>query len=460
MRSRTQPAAAWRWSSRALLALALPATMAALLLGPASPAHAAGTVVYVPDSNADTVSVIDASTNAITATIPVGNDPTYTAVTPDGSQVFVSNSLGPSVSVISAATDAVTATIPVNGEPQQVVIDPSGAFAYVVSTNGYVTQIATATDTVTGTVAVGGTPRALAVSPDGTTLYVSNFTSSVSVINTATLTVSSVIDTGETQSWAIAVTPDGSQVYVAYNHGVNVLESDVAVISTATDQVTARVPVSPVQDSLEGMAVAPDGSSVYVTVGDQHEVAVISTATNTVSATITGLEQPVGVAVNAAGTTAWVSQLNAGNGSVAVIDTATDTVTGTIAGFQFPFGLSVSTTYYRFTGFLPPVSDPPAVNQVRAGWVVPIRFSLNGDQGLSIFATGSPAVRQVDCTTGTPVGPASPAATAGGVGLRYDARTGTYIYPWQTSRAWAGTCRQFSLGLNDGSTHTATFHFS
>jgi hypothetical protein len=34
-------------------------------------------------------------------------------------------------------------------------------------------------------------------------------------------------DTGEEQSWAIAVTPDGSQVYVAYNHGINVLKSNV-----------------------------------------------------------------------------------------------------------------------------------------------------------------------------------------------------------------------------------------
>jgi YVTN family beta-propeller protein len=158
MRSRTRLAAARRWPSRALLALALPATLAALLLGPAAPAHAAGTVVYVPDTNVNTVSVIDTSTNAITATIPVGNAPTYTAVTPDGSQVFVSNSLGTSVSVISASSDTVTATIPVSGEPQQVVLDRTGAFAYVVSTNGYVTQISTATDTVTGTVDVGDPP--------------------------------------------------------------------------------------------------------------------------------------------------------------------------------------------------------------------------------------------------------------------------------------------------------------
>ena len=310
-------------------------------------AHAAGPLVYVPDTNTDTVSVIDASNNAITATIPV-TEPEYTAVTPDGSQVFVTSIF--SVSVISTSSDTVTATIPLDdyasatsGYARQVVVDPAGAFAYVVTQAGYVVQISTVTDTVTGAVYLGNTsPRSIAIAPDGATLYVSGLSSTVSVVDTASLTVRSVINTGESQSFAIAVTPDGGQVYVAYNHGKPVTKSDVDVISTATDQVTARVPISPIQDSLEGIAAAPDGASVYVTVGDQQEVAVISTATNTVTATIPGLASPVSVAFNSAGTTAWVSQLNAGDGSVAVIDTASNTITGTVPGFQFPFGLSVS----------------------------------------------------------------------------------------------------------------------
>lgn len=247
---------------------------------------------------------------------------------------------------------------------------------------------------------------------------------------------------------------------MAYNHGINVLKSDVAVISTATSQVTARVPISPIQDSLEGMAVSPDGASVYVTVGDQDQVAVISTATNTVTSTISGLKQPVAVALNSTGTTAWVSQLNAGNGSIAVIDTATDAITGTIPGFPFPFGLSVSTSYYNFAGFFPPVSDEPAVNDAHAGQAIPIKFTLNGDQGLNIFNAGDPAVQQVDCTTGVPLNTATLTDTAGGSGLQYDASSDTYTYVWKTSKSWAGTCQQFILGLNDGSTHTATFQFS
>lgn len=54
-----------------------------------------------------------------------------------------------------------------------------------------------------------------------------------------------------------------------------------------------------------------------------------------------------------------------------------------------------------------------------------------------------------------------PAAGAGaGPGLSFGVASGHYTYGWQTSGAWAGTCRQFSLQLNDGSAaHTADFSF-
>jgi len=464
--SRTKPSMARRRTLRALLALAVPAALAALLLGPAAPAHAAGSKLYVADEGTDSVAVVDTASNTITANIPVVG-PEYTAATPDG-QVFVTSNHA--VSVISTSSNTVTATIPIDSYvpaddvARQITVDPAGAFAYVVTEDGYVLQISTATDTVTGTVRAGeGTPamamRAMAISPDGATLYVSGDSSSVSVVDTATLTVRSVIYTGDLRSWAIAVAPDGSHVYVAYNHDFALQKSVVDVISTATNQLTARIPVATYTDGLQGIAVTPDGGSVYVTASVSNTVSVISTATNTVTTTISGLAGPVAIALNSTGTTAWVSNVDAGNGYVAVIDTATNTVTSTIPGFSFPFGLTDTTSQYEFTGFLPPVGAQPTVNQAHAGQAIPLKFSLNGDQGLSIFSTGSPAVQQVDCATGAPVNTDTLTDTAGGSGLQYDAASDTYTYVWKTSKDWAGTCQQFSLGLNDGSTHTATFQF-
>src|ERR1700726_3897461 len=150
LRSRGRAAVTRRRPPRAALALAAPVALAGLLLGPVSPARAAGTLLYVPDPSANMLSVVDTSSDTVTATIPVGSRPYDAAVTPDGSQVFVANQGDGTVSVISTATDAVTATIKVLGGVQSVAIDPAGQYAYVVSSSNWLTRIDIATDTAAG----------------------------------------------------------------------------------------------------------------------------------------------------------------------------------------------------------------------------------------------------------------------------------------------------------------------
>ena len=74
------------------------------------PAHAQN--AYITNEGDNTVSVIDTTSNVVTATIPVGSAPYGVAVTPDGSKVYVAdmNSFG-MVSVIDTATNLVSATI-------------------------------------------------------------------------------------------------------------------------------------------------------------------------------------------------------------------------------------------------------------------------------------------------------------------------------------------------------------
>jgi len=49
--------------------------------------------------------------------------------------------------------------------------------------------------------------------------------------------------------------------------------------------------------------------------------------------------------------------------------------------------------------------------------------------------------------------------TAGGSSLQYDASLEQYTYVWKTNKAWAGTCRQLLVKLDDGSYHRANFQF-
>jgi YVTN family beta-propeller protein len=458
LRSRVRAAVTRRRPPRAALALAAPVALAGLLLGPVSPARAAGTLLYVPDPSANMVSVVDTSSDTVTATIPVGSRPYDAAVTPDGSQVFVANQGDGTVSVISTATDAVTATIKVLGGVRSVAIDPAGRYAYVVSPAFWLTKIDIATGTATGRTPVGIQPVSLAVSPDGSTVYVGTLGSSVTAVSTATMTVSKVIPGAGGDSWDMVMSPDGSQLYIADSIGLTA--ATIAVVSTATDTVTAQIPIGQSGNTFPGIAVSPDGSTLYVSNETLGTVQAISTSTDAVSATITGFNEPTGIAVSPNGSTVWVG--SASDDTVSVVDPASDAITGSITGFPGnTWGITDYTSYYDFIGFEAPVYPEPEVNQANAGQAIPIQFSLNGDQGTDIFNSGYPAVQQVSCSTGDPVNSSTltDADTSGNSGLQYDASTETYTYVWKTDKAWAGTCQQFILGLNDGSTHTATFQF-
>jgi hypothetical protein len=113
---------------------------------------------------------------------------------------------------------------------------------------------------------------------------------------------------------------------------------------------------------------------------------------------------------------------------------------------------------YNWSGFLQPI-DPDAVNVVKAGAAVPVKFSLGGDQGLNIFTAGSPASVQVGCDSGEAVNTVEETMTAGGSSLIYDPVADQYTYVWKTDKVWAGTCRQLSVILNDDTVHTADFRF-
>jgi hypothetical protein len=114
---------------------------------------------------------------------------------------------------------------------------------------------------------------------------------------------------------------------------------------------------------------------------------------------------------------------------------------------------------YNFTGFLQPVDNAPTVNVARVGSVIPVKFSLDGNQGLGIFQPGYPRVITGSCSTRATPDPIESTVTAGGSSLQYDATANQYNYVWKTSSNWAGTCVKFELGLKDGSSHTFLVQF-
>jgi YVTN family beta-propeller protein len=150
----------------------------------------------------------------------------------------------------------------------------------------------------------------VAVSPDGSHVYVANNSGdSVSVINTSNNTVVATV-TGLSGPAAVAVSPDGSRVYVT-NQGGN----SVSVINTSDNTVVATVTVG---SNPSGVEVSPDGSRVYVANNGGGSVSVINTSNNTVVATVTGLLYPNSAAVSPDGSRVYVT--NNDGSSVSVID--------------------------------------------------------------------------------------------------------------------------------------------
>lgn len=114
---------------------------------------------------------------------------------------------------------------------------------------------------------------------------------------------------------------------------------------------------------------------------------------------------------------------------------------------------------FDFDGFFRPVDMGDTVNSVKAGSAVPIKFSLAGDQGLGVIASGYPKVNRYACGILPNVDDIEETVTAGGSSLSYDPIADQYVYVWKTDKVFAGSCGTLSVKLSDGTVHTANFQF-
>jgi YVTN family beta-propeller protein len=127
---------------------------------------------------------------------------------------------------------------------------------------GTVTPIATATNTPGLPIPVGRGPGLIVITPDGGTAYVTSDESIVVPIDTATGTPGAPIRVGvdrpglHDQPDGIAVAPDGKTVYVA-----NIGSGTVTPIDTATN-----APGEPVEVGVRPRAIVitPDSKTAYV----------------------------------------------------------------------------------------------------------------------------------------------------------------------------------------------------
>jgi hypothetical protein len=131
---------------------------------------------------------------------------------------------------------------------------------------------------------------------------------------------------------------------------------------------------------------------------------------------------------------------------------ATKTVTITVTAAEVP------PSQLKFTGFFQPVHNLPAVNLVKAGRAIAVRFTVEGSLGSGVLQPGSPSSVGASCSAGQAERRVEETFTADASRLRVAGRTHTYI--WKTRSDWAGSCRKLVVTLVDGSRHEALFRFA
>ena len=119
------------------------------------------------------------------------------------------------------------------------------------------------------------------------------------------------------------------------------------------------------------------------------------------------LGQPVPAAYSCSddgGVTSCVGTKPVGqNVDTSTLGQKTFTVTSTDLSGNTTTATATYTVTYKFNGFFQPVDNLPALNQAERRSGMPVKFTLDGNQGLSIFAADSPSSSVIPCDAAAPV---------------------------------------------------------
>jgi hypothetical protein len=408
--------------------------------GPVGIAIDSGNNLYVADSGNNRIEKFDSAGTFVTkwGTIGSGNGefnaPQGVAVDTAGTVYVADTGNNRAQLFTSAGTFVEVCGSAGSGDgqfssPVDVASTAAGTFFYVVDRDNFRVQKFSA----------GATAPTANAGADQT-VECGGATTSINLDGSASTAGSGTINS---YSWAEAATPLGTGATLTVNLPVGTHTITLTVTDTGGGSDTEDVVIT-IQDTLAPDISCPADVVVNLPMNSTATSMVVNypsvTATDDCSSSVTVNSTPASGSVFPVGTT--------------TVNATADDGAGHIATCSFTV-----TVQYDFAGFFPPVANPPSLNIVQAGRGIPVKFSLSGNKGLGIFAAGSPASGPYPCNSSDPATPLEDTVTAGGSSLSYDPISDQYIYIWKTEQAWAGTCRQLVVQLNDGSIHRANFKF-
>lgn len=281
--------------------------------------------LIVPQTNADTATIINQSTDLITQTIGVGAQPMTATYSGDGRLSFVGTYGGQSVDVIDTTDNSINRTLQVNQRVFGVESNFDGSVLWVYSYNGsvfHVTKIDTATGSTLATYVVLSNVLDLVLSPNESTLWVVEDAypdTRIHELNASTLTLVSSTQI-PIYPYQTAIDASGSTLYMPDANG-----SGVAAFNTQSLTTTVFGPAI----SYNGAALSPSGTTLY-TVGSNGTREMysfdLSNSTWTVGIDLSTIAQITylnnGMAITADGSKLYISNMDYGSGGLFVVETA------------------------------------------------------------------------------------------------------------------------------------------
>jgi nucleoside transporter/PQQ-dependent catabolism-associated beta-propeller protein len=310
-----------------------------------------GPRVYVTNERSGNLTVIDARTNNVIATVHLGKRPRGIKLAPDGTTLYVALSGSPiappgvdektlpppdrsadGIGVFDTTQMKLVKVIHAGTDPEQLAVSKDGKQLFVANEDAATASIVDVdSGKVVGVVKVGGEPEGVERTPDGALVYVtSEEDNEVFILDPATSKVVAQVKTSP-RPRSVGFLPDGSRAYVTSENG-----NAIDVLDTRRHRVLTTIKLA--NDLLRpmGVAVAPDGSHLYVTLGRGKSLAIIDTKTNTVASTIEVGDRPWGIAMSPDGRTLYTA--NGPSNDVAVVDVASRSVTIRVKAGDSPWG--------------------------------------------------------------------------------------------------------------------------
>ena len=241
----------------------------ALALLAAASASGASLRLYVTNSLADDITVIDLATFKVTGDLKVGQHVHGLCAPADGSRLFTTIESERNLKILDTASGRILATIPVTGRPNQCAATPDGRFVAVPIRDGNsVDVVDTRLQKVVKTLPIK-VPHNAYNAGSNTDLFVSSMGSNqIDRINLHTMQYDAEVPTGGIPR-PYAITPDEKTLYSALTdfHGFE-------ISSIPERKVIGKVELPPAPPSTcelephtptHGLALTPDGRQLWVT---------------------------------------------------------------------------------------------------------------------------------------------------------------------------------------------------